>query len=166
MPKVGICSSGACAAEEHRSKSDLRAQVSAQLQEGVFSEAGWASLSVGALMVVSVSVSRAFVYLSNLLYPVPLIHRVAIVSEKGEVRGFLRVAVQAIAGGCPSAEASVAVLTGDEPSRPVVRGHTALSPHLAAGLRGVREAVVLLSQLLFSLIAESAYSPADTEIVS
>lgn len=36
-------------------------------------------------------------YLSNLLYPVPLIHRVAIVSEKGEVRGFLRVAVQAIA---------------------------------------------------------------------
>ncbi|XP_045402125.1 kinesin-like protein KIF1B isoform X1 [Lemur catta] len=43
-------------------------------------------------------VGRAFVYLSNLLYPVPLIHRVAIVSEKGEVRGFLRVAVQAIAG--------------------------------------------------------------------
>lgn len=37
-------------------------------------------------------------YLSNLLYPVPLIHRVAVVSEKGEVRGFLRVAVQAIAG--------------------------------------------------------------------
>ncbi|KAL9825510.1 kinesin-like protein KIF1B isoform 2-T2 [Geothlypis trichas] len=42
-------------------------------------------------------VGRAFVYLSNLLYPVPLIHRVAVVSEKGEVRGFLRVAVQAIA---------------------------------------------------------------------
>ncbi|XP_058710886.1 kinesin-like protein KIF1B isoform X2 [Poecile atricapillus] len=42
-------------------------------------------------------VGRAFVYLSNLLYPVPLIHRVAVVSEKGDVRGFLRVAVQAIA---------------------------------------------------------------------
>ncbi len=42
--------------------------------------------------------SRAFVYLSNLLYPVPLVHRVAIVTEKGEVRGFLRVGVQAIAG--------------------------------------------------------------------
>ncbi|XP_047442606.1 kinesin-like protein KIF1A isoform X23 [Mugil cephalus] len=41
-------------------------------------------------------VGRAFVYLSNLLYPVPLVHRVAIVSEKGEVKGFLRVAVQAI----------------------------------------------------------------------
>lgn len=41
---------------------------------------------------------RAFVYLSNLLYPVPLVHRVAIVTEKGEVRGFLRVGVQAIAG--------------------------------------------------------------------
>ncbi|XP_069474241.1 kinesin-like protein KIF1A isoform X2 [Ambystoma mexicanum] len=41
-------------------------------------------------------VGRAFVYLSNLMYPVPLVHRVAIVSEKGEVKGFLRVAVQAI----------------------------------------------------------------------
>ncbi|XP_035504197.1 kinesin-like protein KIF1A isoform X14 [Scophthalmus maximus] len=41
-------------------------------------------------------VGRAFVYLSNLLYPVPLVHRVAIVSDKGEVKGFLRVAVQAI----------------------------------------------------------------------
>lgn len=48
---------------------------------------------------------RAFVYLSNLLYPVPLVHRVAIVSEKGEVKGFLRVAVQAISGTskCPVA---------------------------------------------------------------
>ncbi|XP_008317008.1 kinesin-like protein KIF1B isoform X4 [Cynoglossus semilaevis] len=42
-------------------------------------------------------VGRAFVYLSNLLYPVPLVHRVAIVTEKGVVRGFLRVGVQAIA---------------------------------------------------------------------
>ncbi|XP_048845372.1 kinesin-like protein KIF1A isoform X9 [Brienomyrus brachyistius] len=41
-------------------------------------------------------VGRAFVYLSNLLYPVPLVHRVAIVSEKGDIKGFLRVAVQAI----------------------------------------------------------------------
>ncbi|XP_064808709.1 kinesin-like protein KIF1A isoform X7 [Oncorhynchus masou masou] len=41
-------------------------------------------------------VGRAFVYLSNLLYPVPLVHRVAVISEKGEVKGFLRVAVQAI----------------------------------------------------------------------
>nr|XP_046155830.1 kinesin-like protein KIF1A isoform X11 [Oncorhynchus gorbuscha] len=43
-------------------------------------------------------VGRAFVYLSNLLYPVPLVHRVAVISEKGEVKGFLRVAVQAISG--------------------------------------------------------------------
>ncbi|XP_052270651.1 kinesin-like protein unc-104 isoform X2 [Dreissena polymorpha] len=41
-------------------------------------------------------VGRTFVYLSNLFYPVPLTHRVAVVSEKGEVKGFLRVAVQAI----------------------------------------------------------------------
>lgn len=37
-------------------------------------------------------------YLSNLYYPVPLVHRVTIVSEKGEVKGYLRVAVQAITG--------------------------------------------------------------------
>ncbi|XP_035379968.1 kinesin-like protein KIF1A isoform X12 [Electrophorus electricus] len=43
-------------------------------------------------------VGRAFVYLSNLLYPVPLVHRVSVVSERGEVKGFLRVAVQAISG--------------------------------------------------------------------
>ncbi|XP_021372883.1 kinesin-like protein unc-104 isoform X4 [Mizuhopecten yessoensis] len=41
-------------------------------------------------------VGRAFVYLSNLYYPVPLVHKVTIVSEKGEVKGSLRVAVQAI----------------------------------------------------------------------
>ncbi|KAJ8321092.1 hypothetical protein KUTeg_002679 [Tegillarca granosa] len=41
-------------------------------------------------------VGRSFVYLSNLYYPVPLIHRVNIVSEKGEVKGSLRVAVQVV----------------------------------------------------------------------
>lgn len=41
-------------------------------------------------------VGRSFVYLSNLLYPVPLVHRVAIVNEKGDVKGYLRVAVQAV----------------------------------------------------------------------
>ncbi|KAL3272424.1 hypothetical protein HHI36_013906 [Cryptolaemus montrouzieri] len=41
-------------------------------------------------------VGRGFVYLSNLLYPVTLIHKVAIVSEKGDVRGYLKVAVQAV----------------------------------------------------------------------
>uniref|UniRef100_A0A8C5CBR5 plus-end-directed kinesin ATPase n=1 Tax=Gadus morhua TaxID=8049 RepID=A0A8C5CBR5_GADMO len=49
-----------------------------------------------AFTVNDPSPNPAFVYLSNLLYPVPLVHRVAIVSEKGEVKGFLRVAVQAI----------------------------------------------------------------------
>ena len=42
---------------------------------------------------------RSFTYLSNLFYPVPLVHRVAIVSEKGDVKGYLRVAVQAIVSG-------------------------------------------------------------------
>ncbi|XP_059085129.1 kinesin-like protein unc-104 isoform X3 [Tigriopus californicus] len=43
-------------------------------------------------------VGRAYVYLSNLMYPVPLIHRIAVVNEKGDVKGYLRVAVQAILG--------------------------------------------------------------------
>ena len=41
-------------------------------------------------------VGRAVVYLSNLMYPVPLIHRIAIVNERGDVKGYLRVAVQVI----------------------------------------------------------------------
>lgn len=52
---------------------------------------------------------RAFVYLSNLLYPVPLVHQVAIVSDKGEVKGFLRVAVQAI-----SSKKRILILTSTE----------------------------------------------------
>uniref|UniRef100_F6Q5L9 Kinesin-like protein unc-104 n=1 Tax=Ciona intestinalis TaxID=7719 RepID=F6Q5L9_CIOIN len=41
-------------------------------------------------------VGRGFVYLSNLLLPVPLVHKMAVVSETGEVKGYLRVAVQPI----------------------------------------------------------------------
>lgn len=43
-------------------------------------------------------VGRSFVYLSNLLYPVPLVHKVAIVNEKGDVKGHLRIAVQPVLG--------------------------------------------------------------------
>ncbi|RXG56764.1 Kinesin-like protein, partial [Armadillidium vulgare] len=48
-------------------------------------------------------VGRGFVYLSNLLYPVSLVHRVAIVNERGDVKGYLRVAVQAVIDEDPSA---------------------------------------------------------------
>lgn len=41
-------------------------------------------------------IGRAFVYLSNLMYPVPLVQKVAIVNERGDVKGYLRVAVQAV----------------------------------------------------------------------
>lgn len=44
-------------------------------------------------------VGRSFVYLSNVYFRVPLVHRVAIVSEKGNVMGFLRVAVQVVTEG-------------------------------------------------------------------
>ena len=41
-------------------------------------------------------IGRSFVYLSNLLYPIPLVQKVAIVNESGDVKGYLRVAVQAV----------------------------------------------------------------------
>jgi kinesin family protein 1 len=44
-------------------------------------------------------IGRSFVYLSNLAYRIPLIHKVAIVSEKGVVKGWLNVALQAIMTG-------------------------------------------------------------------
>ncbi|CAB3405236.1 unnamed protein product [Caenorhabditis bovis] len=42
-------------------------------------------------------IGRAFVYLSNLLHNVPLIHKVAVVNEKGEVKGYLKVAIEPVA---------------------------------------------------------------------
>ncbi|CAF4729522.1 unnamed protein product, partial [Rotaria sp. Silwood2] len=39
-------------------------------------------------------IGRAFVYLTNLLYGIPLVQNVAIVSEHGEIKGYLKVAVQ------------------------------------------------------------------------
>lgn len=73
-------------------------------------------------------------YLSNLLYPVPLVHRVAIVSEKGEVKGFLRVAVQAISGvrqGGPGGEASAPHTGLTQPALPRPRPALFLAPALA-----------------------------------
>ena len=43
-------------------------------------------------------IGRAYVYLNNLFYNIPLIHNVAIVSEKGLVKGWIKVTVQAING--------------------------------------------------------------------
>ncbi len=37
-------------------------------------------------------------YLSNLLYPVSLEHKVAIVDERGDVKGYLKVVVQHVIG--------------------------------------------------------------------
>jgi len=37
---------------------------------------------------------RAFVYLSNLLYGLPLIQNVAIVSERGEIKGYLKISIE------------------------------------------------------------------------
>ena len=35
--------------------------------------------------------SRAFVYLNNIVHDVDLVHKVAIVNERGEVKGYLKV---------------------------------------------------------------------------
>ena len=42
--------------------------------------------------------SRSYVYLSNLLLPSSLVYRVAVVSEKGEVRGHLTVSIRYLSG--------------------------------------------------------------------
>lgn len=52
----------------------------------------------------------------------PLVHRVAIVSEKGEVKGFLRVAVQAISGVCGSEALWAGVGVGALPLQAKVGG--------------------------------------------
>ena len=41
---------------------------------------------------------RSFVYLSNLLVPLSLVHKVAIVSEKGEVKGHVTISVRFMPG--------------------------------------------------------------------
>lgn len=41
-------------------------------------------------------IGRSFIYLSNLLYPVPLVHKIPIVNERGDVKGYIRVAVQPV----------------------------------------------------------------------
>lgn len=94
---------------------------------------------------------RAFVYLSNLLYPVPLVHRVAIVSEKGEVKGFLRVAVQAISGTCgatgPVCPSQREGLSGVA-SVGTTQRQRAASPSQAPGLRCFSAAPLVGSCLL------------------
>jgi len=79
--------------EQSKLSEDLNVPLAKQMLQSGFADDGLMLFVFSFLLI-----TRAFVYLSNLLYPVPLIHRVAVVSEKGEVRGFLRVAVQAIAG--------------------------------------------------------------------
>ena len=43
-------------------------------------------------------IGRSYVYLSNLLHPLTLIQKVPIVNEKGDVKGYLRIAIQAVRG--------------------------------------------------------------------
>lgn len=43
-------------------------------------------------------IGKAFLYLSNLLYPIALVQKIPIVSEKGDVKGYLRIAIQPITG--------------------------------------------------------------------
>ena len=43
-------------------------------------------------------IGRSFVYLSHLLIPLSLVHKVVIVSEKGEVKGHLTVSIRFMSG--------------------------------------------------------------------
>lgn len=97
---------------------------------------------------------RAFVYLSNLLYPVPLVHRVAIVSEKGEVKGFLRVAVQAISGVCGATGLALSC-TGRGPGQRGLLGH-----HTAVSMQPASPGLSACSvSLPLSGLAASCWSP-------
>ncbi len=44
--------------------------------------------------IFSLFLFRAFVYLTNLLHGVPLVQNVAIVSERGSIKGYLKIAIQ------------------------------------------------------------------------
>jgi len=59
-----------------------------------------AGAAAAAMMMMLMLFVRAHVYLTNLYYPVALIHKAAVVSEKGRVIGYLRVAVQIVTGNC------------------------------------------------------------------
>ena len=50
---------------------------------------------------------RAFVYLTNLLHGLPLVQNVAIVSERGEIKGYLKIAVQQLQNSTTSPVADV-----------------------------------------------------------
>lgn len=87
-------------------------------------------------------IGRAYVYLSNLFYPVPLVHKVPIVSEHGDVKGYLQVAVQAVTDDCDSntAPKSCGRVQFDESgevagenSNCVVEERLMLPPHLQLG---------------------------------
>jgi kinesin family protein 1 len=43
-------------------------------------------------------IGRTYLYLSNLLYCANLVQKVPIVNEKGDVKGYLRVCLQAVEG--------------------------------------------------------------------
>jgi hypothetical protein len=51
-------------------------------------------ISFICLHFVVYSFFRAFVYLTNLLYGLSLVQNVAIISERGDIKGYLKIAIQ------------------------------------------------------------------------
>jgi kinesin family protein 1 len=43
-------------------------------------------------------IGRSYLYLSNLIYAASIIQKIPVVNEKGDVVGFLRIALQAVTG--------------------------------------------------------------------
>lgn len=43
-------------------------------------------------------IGRSYLYLSNLLYAASIIQKIPVVNERGDVVGFLRIAIQAVTG--------------------------------------------------------------------
>lgn len=43
-------------------------------------------------------IGRSYLYISNLIYPINLVQNVPIVSEKGDVKGFIRISIDYVQG--------------------------------------------------------------------
>ena len=82
-------------------------------------------------------IGRSYVYLSNLFYPVPLLHKVPIVNEHGDVRGYLQVAIQPATNddGETVAGKQVARINfeADGEQQNCIADETMIPPHLQLG---------------------------------
>jgi len=106
-------------------------------------------------------VGRSFVYLSNLLYSLPLIQKVAIVNEKGDVKGYLRVAVQPVLGKLEKYKVQDGIFRSSETGENYNRRYKKLERH------GPKEIVApaKIWPMIIIILSYSAYSMMNDGII-